>query len=99
MNEKIFKKYENATKTWGIKLIIAFIVAGLLAWSSSTVSFHIESGGSGIAANILKGIFNPDTEFLFDFSTKGVPYLLLETMCIAFLGTICFFLETQFSMK
>ncbi len=88
MNEKILKKYEQAPKTWRIKLVIALILVVLLAWSSSTVSFHIENGGSGIARNILKGIFRPDMKFLFDLSTNGVPYLLLETMCIAFLGTL-----------
>ena len=88
MNEKILKKYEQAPKTWGVKLVIAFILAVMIAWSSSTVSFHVEDGSSGIAVNIIKGIVNPDTSFLFDFSNKGVPYLLLETMCIAFLGTL-----------
>lgn len=88
MNEKILKKYEQAPKTLGVKLAIALIVVVMIAWSSSTVSFHLEEGSSGIAGNIIKGILNPDISFLFDFSNKGVPYLLLETMCIAFLGTL-----------
>lgn len=88
MNEKILKRYEEAPKTWGFKLVLALILAGIIAWSSSTVSFHIEEGGSSIAGNIVNGLFHPDTSFLFDLSKKGVPYLLLETMCIAFLGTI-----------
>ena len=44
--------------------------------------------GAKIAWNILAGIFHPDTDLLFNFTTQGVPYLLLETICIAFLGTI-----------
>lgn len=88
MNEKILKRYEEAPKTWGFKLALALILAAIIAWSSSTVSFHVEKGGSGIAGNIINGLFHPDTSFLFDFTKKGVPYLLLETMCIAFLGTI-----------
>lgn len=32
--------------------------------------------------------FPPGYDLLFDLSTSGVAYLLLETMCIAFLGTI-----------
>ena len=32
--------------------------------------------------NILKGIFNPDRDLLFNFTTQGIP-LLLETICIA----------------
>lgn len=88
MNKKILAKYEEAPKTWYGKIVIGLILAALIAWSSSTVSFHIEEGGGKIAANILSGLFHPDTDLLFDFSTSGVAYLLLETMCIAFLGTI-----------
>lgn len=88
MNAKILKKYKDAPKTWGIKLVIALILAGIIAWSSSTVSFKIEDGSTEVASNIIKGIFRPDTTLLFNFTNKGVAYLLLETMCIAFLGTI-----------
>ncbi len=60
----------------------------LIVWSSSTVSLEgISQNGLQIAKNIFLGIFAPDTELLFDF-VGGVPYLLLETMCIAFLGTL-----------
>lgn len=41
-----------------------------------------------VAKNIIKGIFNPNRDMLFNLTTKGVPYLLLETICIAFLGTL-----------
>ncbi|OON96487.1 MAG: phosphonate ABC transporter, permease protein PhnE, partial [Epulopiscium sp. Nele67-Bin005] len=34
------------------------------------------------------GIFTPDMDLLFNFTEQGVPYLLLETICIAFLGTV-----------
>ena len=44
--------------------------------------------GQKISKNIIKGIFTPDTTLLFDMSNKGVAYLLLETICIAFLGTL-----------
>ncbi|BBF43644.1 phosphonate ABC transporter permease protein phnE1 [Lachnospiraceae bacterium KM106-2] len=88
MNEKILKKYEKEPKTWGAKLVVAFVIVLIIAWSSSTVSLHVEQGGGKIASNIISGIFHPDWGFLFDFSESGVPYLLLETMCIAFLGTI-----------
>ncbi|RHA66538.1 phosphonate ABC transporter, permease protein PhnE [Roseburia intestinalis] len=89
MNESIKKMYEQEPKTWYAKIIVALIVAALLAWSLSTVQ-STGSNGSGlsVAGKIISGIFHPDTGLLFDFSTSGVAYLLLETMCIAFLGTI-----------
>lgn len=89
MNEKIKKMYESEPKTWYKKFIVAFIIVALLAWSSSAVQVTSNNGsGISVAINILNGIFHPDTSLLFDFSTSGVAYLLLETMCIAFLGTI-----------
>ena len=71
-----------------MKIITALICVFLIVWSSSTVSLEgISQNGLQIAKNIFLGIFAPDTELLFDF-VGGVPYLLLETMCIAFLGTL-----------
>lgn len=89
MNENVINKLKQEPKTWYYKIIIALIVVGIIAWSSSTVEInHVGGSGVSVAANIIKGIFNPDTKMLFNLTTAGVPYLLLETMCIAFLGTI-----------
>ena len=81
MNESIKKMYEQEPKTWYAKIIVALIVAALLAWSLSTVQ-STGSNGSGlsVAGKIISGIFHPDTNLLFDLSTSGVAYLLLETM-------------------
>ena len=89
MNQRINEAYEKRPKDWVYNLITAVIVVGLLVWSGSAVetSGSTQDGGQ-IALNVLSGIFHPDLSFLFDFSTKGVPYLMLETVCIAFLGTI-----------
>lgn len=89
MNTKILQTYASAPKPWFGKLLIALVAAALMAWSTSTVQLP-ESGQSGlqVAANIISGILHPDKELLFNFGNTGVAYLLLETMCIAFLGTI-----------
>lgn len=89
MNPTIQKAYKNAPKKWIIELVIAFILACILAWSSSAVSISTPVGnGLEVAGNILSGIFHPDTRLLFNLTTSGVAYLLLETFCIAFLGTV-----------
>ena len=48
----------------------------------------VKADGLSVAANILSGIVHPDMDLLLNLTTSGVPYLLLETFCIAFLGTI-----------
>ena len=89
MNEKILKAYASAPKTWIWKMLAAFGIACLLAWSGSAVRVSNPTGiGLEVAGNILSGIFHPSAKLLFTLGTDGVPYLLLETFCIAFLGTI-----------
>lgn len=89
MKKEIEKMYQREPKVWYVQILAAFIVTVLLAWSMSAVQIK-DAGGEGlrVAGKIISGIFQPDTELLFDFTKSGVVYLLLETMCIAFLGAI-----------
>lgn len=89
MNDKILKAYESRPKNWGLKLAAALVFVVLMAWSGSAVeSTGGAQNGAQIAWNILSGIFHPDTNLLFNLTKQGVPYLLVETICIAFLGTV-----------
>lgn len=89
MEQKIQKAYASAPKTWLWQLLAAFIIACLLAWSGTAVRVSTPtSNGLEVAKNIISGIFHPSGKLLFTLGTNGVPYLLLETFCIAFLGTI-----------
>ena len=86
---KIKEQLNKAPKTWIFQIIATLIFVVLVVWSSGTVKFTgFAEGGVDVAKNIIGGIFNPDRELLFNLTKQGVPYLLLETMCIAFLGTI-----------
>lgn len=89
MNERIEKAYEKRPQTWVFELSVAVVITALLIWSGTAVetSGTSQSGGK-IAMNIISGILHPDTSLLLNFTVQGVPYLLLETVCIAFLGTI-----------
>ncbi|RXJ02463.1 phosphonate ABC transporter, permease protein PhnE [Anaerobacillus alkaliphilus] len=70
-------------------LTVTFIVMILFTWSVTAISFKsVDETGLKIASNIFKGLLNPDLNLLFNFSTQSVPYLLVETVAIAFLGTI-----------
>lgn len=89
MKSEIQAAYQNAPKVWARNFALAVIVVLLLVWSGSAVQFaNVGADGLRVAAGILSGIFRPDLELLFDLTGVGVPYLLLETMCIAFLGTV-----------
>ncbi len=71
------------------RIITAIVVVGLMLWSATTLNFsNFSISGFSIARSIVVGLLNPDWAFLFNATMKGVPYLLLETIAIAFLGTI-----------
>ncbi|WP_143321979.1 phosphonate ABC transporter, permease protein PhnE [Clostridium sp. HBUAS56010] len=89
MNKQIEKAYAERPVNTVYQIVISVIVVACILWSGSAV--EITKGGTGglsIAGNILNGIFHPDAKLLFNFTSQGVPYLLLETVCIAFLGTL-----------
>ena len=89
MNERIQKAYDERPRNLIYELTIAAIVIALMVWSATAVETSgTTQNGAVIALNILSGIFHPDTDLLFNLTTQGVPYLLLETICIAFLGTV-----------
>ncbi|WP_265460391.1 phosphonate ABC transporter, permease protein PhnE [Enterococcus sp. HY326] len=80
------KKEKHNTK---YILIITMIILTLFIWSMSALSLKSPSNnGIAIAGNIFSGILQPDLIFLFEINDKGVLYLLIETLSIAFLGTI-----------
>ncbi|MCK0471826.1 phosphonate ABC transporter, permease protein PhnE [Halalkalibacter sp. APA_J-10(15)] len=70
-------------------MIISLIVLLLFVWSLSTVNMqNMSEGGWLIASNILRGLLSPDVGLLFNLTSQGVAYLLIETISIALLGTL-----------
>ncbi|WP_161878238.1 phosphonate ABC transporter, permease protein PhnE [Alkalibacterium sp. MB6] len=89
MNESIQLQLEKAPNRKAYLSTIALILLALLVWSVYGVNLSgFDQRGTQIASNIIRGIINPDLDFLFNLTSAGVPYLLFETMAIAFLGTI-----------
>ncbi len=89
MESSIQHQFEQRPKNWMYKILIALIVAALFAWSGSMLEFNdLKQNGIQVAKNILSGILHPDTDLLFNITKTGVAYLLFETICIAFLGTV-----------
>lgn len=82
------EKLDQAPKTWIIKIVATLIVLLLIVWSSSMLELkQLREGSMGIVGNLVKGLLSPDWS-LYSFDMTGIPYLLMETICIAFLGTL-----------
>ena len=100
----IEETYAQRPRRWWLYTLVVLIVALLLAWSAGGVEYKgIATKGSEVARGIAAGLTNPDWDLLLGrikedttvteiagitVSTEGVPYLLFQTIAIAFLGTL-----------
>ncbi len=71
------------------KTIATVIVAIVLIWSLQVFNIpKVMDRGVVIAQNIFKALISPSKNVLFSLSNTGVLALIVETIAIAFLGTI-----------
>lgn len=85
INEMYEKKDTNRLQT----IFWTLLVVSLIVWSGSTIDeVGIANKGITFAVSIMQGILHPDPELLFNMTKQSVPYLLIETMAIALLGTL-----------
>lgn len=88
MKDTVKKQLENEPNLWIKKLLTLAFVIVVIAWSFQTVQYNgLKENGVTIAKNVIDGILHPNMDLLFDFA-EGVPALLLETICIALLGSL-----------
>lgn len=81
--------YENRPRKWILYLVIVLAVALLVGWSADDIHFTgLTATGTEVAKGVVHGVFHPDTNLLFGTGDSDVPYLLLQTIAIAVLGTI-----------
>jgi phosphonate transport system permease protein len=81
--------YENKPRRWWIYTLTVFLMVVLLGWSSSALNYKgLAAKGTEVAFGIVYGIVHPDTSLLWNATVDGVPYLLLQTVAIAVLGTL-----------
>jgi phosphonate transport system permease protein len=70
-------------------IIIATLVIFIFFWSLNTLKFKgINENGIDIVIGLMKSLVNPNKEWIFTLDSHGVPYLMFETVAIAFLGTL-----------
>ena len=84
--ENVLKKEPRRALQYSL---IAIVLVILLAVSSPALhGAHVTTKGIEIGWNILMGILMPDTSLLFGLNDSSVAYLILQTIAIAFLGTL-----------
>ena len=85
----VAEAYALRPRKWLLYTAVVLILAVLVLWSSSDVHFNgLTVTGSTVAKGVVSGIFQPDTGLLFGTGETDVPYLLLQTVAIAILGTL-----------
>ena len=85
----VAEMYMRRPRMWWLYTLIVLIVAVLVGWSGSTIEFEgLTVTGRSVAQGVISGITHPDLKLMFGTGETDVPYLLLQTMAIAVLGTI-----------
>lgn len=84
------KLYADRPRSTAGRVAITVAVVALLVWSSAGIEASGAKADSGwtIVGSILNGLAHPAPQLLFNLTTTGVPYLLVETIAIAFMGTV-----------
>ncbi len=86
---RVLKMFTLAPNKWAMYLLITVIVAILIAWSSSSIEWKgLASKGSEVAYGIVHGLTHPDMSYILSLGSDKVPYLMMQTIAIALLGTI-----------
>ena len=89
MQLTVNKQLKQEPNLWINKALTVLFIIGIMVWAGHSIEFNgLKENGVEIAKNVVDGIFHPKTSMLFTLDKGGVPALLLETICIALLGTL-----------
>ena len=89
INNKITQALKNEPNNKLRNFALLFVSVLIIVWSLDVVNYAgSNETGFQIAINIFVALFNPTREILFSFAVDSIPYLMFETLGIAFLGTI-----------
>ena len=81
--------YANRPRKWHLYMLVELCIARLVGWASKDRRFTgLTATGTEVAKGVLHGVFGPDFNLMFGGSDTDVPYLLLQTVAIAVLGTL-----------
>ena len=81
--------YARRPRKWWLYLLIVLILATLIGWSGSSIEYEgLTVTGRSVAQGVISGVTHPDLKLMFGTGETDVPFLLLQTMAIAVLGTL-----------
>ncbi len=81
--------YAQRPRKWWLYLLIVLILAALIGWSGSSIHYEgLTVTGRSVAQGVVSGVTHPDLKLMFGTGDTDVPFLLLQTMAIAVLGTL-----------
>ena len=85
----VAEMYANRPRKWLLYTFIVLVIALLVGWSAADISYTgLTVTGTEVAKGVIHGVFNPDLDLMFGTGDSDVPYLLLQTIAIAVLGTL-----------
>lgn len=90
MNQQYEEILNNEPKLEKSSKIMIIVVAIIILVSMLTTKLPEPQSKSSldVASDVIHGLFSPSADKLFSLEVDGVPFLILETMAIALLGTI-----------
>lgn len=88
--QKYEQKLADAPKvrTSSILIMIALFVIVFVSMITTKLPEAQSQASIDAAHSVIRGLVHPSADKLFSLKVDGVPYLILETMAIAFLGTV-----------
>ena len=85
----VAEMYANRPRKWLMYTLIVLIIVLLVGWSAGDINYTgLTATGTEVAKGVVHGVFDPDLQLMFGTSDSAVPYLLLQTIAIAVLGTL-----------
>ncbi len=87
--QTVLDAHANRPKTALRNILVIVVLVVLISWSSAILDFSgINDQGIRIVKGILYALVDPNRDWLFTLESYGIPYLMFETVSMAFLGTI-----------
>lgn len=83
----VIETYENRPRKLWVKIAIFLVIFACALWSVGGIDLTTRMDITA-ASGIVSGLTHPDWSMIFNLTSEGVPYLILQTIAIAVLGTL-----------